>query len=76
MVATGSRAQPITTTEKTTSLRTPGMYTGRMTLATLEDVLAWLSATRGELLEVIVQDEYTHDVVCRLADGYLVFDTT
>jgi len=52
------------------------MYTERVTLATLQDVLAWLAATHGELLEVIVQDEYTHDVVCRVADGYLVFDTT
>lgn len=52
------------------------MYTGRVTLATLEDVLAWLRATGGALLEIVTQDEYTHDVVCRVADGYVVFDTT
>ena len=46
-------------------------------LATLEDVLRW----GGHVLEVIVQDEYTHDVIvqaprARGDDGYLVFDTT
>lgn len=41
-------------------------------LATLEDVLH-----RGlEVLAVIVQDEYTHDVVCRARDAFVVFDTT
>ena len=41
-------------------------------IATLEDVLR-----RGyEILEVIVQDEYTHDVVCSTRDGFVVFDTT
>lgn len=39
---------------------------------TLEDVLH-----RGyEILDVIVQDEYTHDVVCRERDVFVVFDTT
>jgi len=39
---------------------------------TLEDVLH-----RGYgILEVIVQDEYTHDVVCRERAGFVVFDTT
>jgi hypothetical protein len=43
-------------------------------LATLEDVLHW----GGHVLEVIVQDEYNHDVVVRGHgdDGFLVFDTT
>jgi hypothetical protein len=41
-------------------------------LDTLEDVLH-----RGfEVLDVIVQDEYTHDVVCRTRDAFVVFDTT
>jgi hypothetical protein len=43
-------------------------------LDTLEDVLH-----RGlEIVDVIVQDEYTHDVVCRgrRDGGFLVFDTT
>jgi len=41
-------------------------------LDTLEDVLH-----RGlEVLDVIVQDEYTHDVVCRTRDVFVIFDTT
>lgn len=45
-------------------------------LRTLEDVLAWAFAQQGELVEVIVQDEYTHDVIVRTRDGWQVFDTT
>ncbi len=42
-------------------------------LETLEDVLH----ARYDVIEVIVQDEYTHDVVTRGRDGhYVVFDTT
>lgn len=42
-------------------------------LATLEDILRW----GGHVLEVVVQDEYNHDVVVTHgADGFLVFDTT
>ncbi len=42
-------------------------------LDTLEDVVR----TGWELVDVIVQDEYTHDVIVRGPDGgYLVFDTT
>jgi hypothetical protein len=45
-------------------------------LETLEDVLRW----GGHVLEVVVQDEYTHDVIVRppggAADQVLVFDTT
>jgi hypothetical protein len=41
-------------------------------LETLEEVLR-----RGlELVDVIVQDEYTHDVVTRSGEAYVVFDTT
>jgi hypothetical protein len=41
-------------------------------LETLEDVLQ-----RGlEVVDVIVQDEYTHDVVARAAELYVVFDAT
>ncbi len=48
-------------------------------LGTLERVLDW---GRGlspavDIDEILTQDEYTHDVVFRLADNrYLVFDTT
>jgi hypothetical protein len=41
--------------------------------STLEDVVAWPA---GELVDVIVQDEFTHDVVVRAADVYVCFDTT
>lgn len=46
---------------------------------TLEDVVRWgLSQTPPRLIErVVVQDEYTHDVVLPYAEGaYLVYDTT
>ena len=46
---------------------------------TLEEVLAWAFAHRPPLtiVEVIVQDEFTHDVVLAFRDGaYLVYDTT
>ena len=45
-------------------------------LATLEQVLAWTFAQRGDVVEVVVQDEYTHDVIVHARAGYLVFDTT
>jgi len=48
-------------------------------LATLEDVLRFGFAQRPawEIADVIVQDEYTHDVVVRgPAPAFLVFDTT
>jgi hypothetical protein len=46
---------------------------------TLEDVVRWGLAKKPPALieRVVVQDEYTHDVVLRWADGvYLVYDTT
>lgn len=49
----------------------------------LKDVMAWaLSAPRGTFLpsvvaDVIVQDEFTHDVIVPWRDGLvLVYDTT
>ena len=41
-------------------------------LDTLEDVLRW----GAHVVEVVVQDEYTHDVIAQHAGGFLVFDTT
>lgn len=44
-------------------------------LGTLEDLLRW----GGDVIDVIVQDEYTHDVIARAPGsppGFLVFDTT
>ena len=43
-----------------------------MAIETLEDVLA----LGLPIVEVIVQDEYTHDVVTRAPDGWRVYDTT
>jgi hypothetical protein len=40
-------------------------------LETLEDVLRW----GGDVVEIVVQDEYTHDVILG-APAHLVFDTT
>jgi hypothetical protein len=48
-------------------------------LGTLEDLLRFGFAQRPpwELLDVVVQDEYTHDVIVRgPAPAFLVFDTT
>jgi len=43
-------------------------------LVTLEDVLRW----GADVIAVVVQDEYTHDVIVRAGrtPGFLVFDTT
>ncbi len=46
-------------------------------LRTLEDLLPWCHAHGAELVEIVVQDEFTHDVVVReRGGGYLSFDTT
>jgi len=48
-------------------------------LETLEDLLGFAFAQRPpwELAEVIVQDEFTHDVIVREpGPAFLVFDTT
>jgi hypothetical protein len=42
-------------------------------LATLEDILRRPGLT---VLDVIVEDEYTHDVIVAAGAAYLVFDTT
>ena len=47
-----------------------------MQLRTLEDVLAWARAHRADVVEVIVQDEFTHDVVVQEGERFHVFDTT
>ncbi len=47
--------------------------------ATLEEVVRWALMRREPfpVVDVVVQDEYTHDVVIRVrGDVYLVFDTT
>jgi hypothetical protein len=50
-----------------------------MRLTTLEELLRFGFAQRPpwELVDVIVQDEYTHDVIIRGPEpAFLVFDTT
>lgn len=43
-----------------------------MAIETLEDVLA----LGHEIVEIVVQDEYTHDVVTRDHERYIVYDAT
>ena len=43
-----------------------------MAVETLEDVLR----LGLDLVEIIVQDEFTHDVIMRAPDGFRVYDTT
>lgn len=46
---------------------------------TLEQVMVWALGRKppAELLNVVTQDEFTHDIVIRAApDVFLVFDTT
>lgn len=48
-------------------------------LTGLQDVVRWgfASTPPRDVVEVVVQDEFTHDVVLPWKDGgYLVFDTT
>ncbi len=46
-------------------------------LGTLEDVLAYGLARQWDVVEVVVQDEYTHDVIIATPHAIvLVFDTT
>ena len=47
--------------------------------ATLAPVIAWAlrQSPPAEFVQVVVQDEYTHDVVVAWSEGiYLVYDTT
>lgn len=39
---------------------------------TLEDVVRWTTA----IVDIVVQDEYTHDVIAAAGAGFAVFDTT
>jgi hypothetical protein len=42
----------------------------------LEEVMRWSFAEGLPLVDVVTQDEYTHDVVLGAAPHWLVFDTT
>lgn len=47
-------------------------------LATLEELLTICvnSAGKTALVRVVIQDEYTHDVIVRDGDRWLVYDAT
>ena len=48
-------------------------------LATLKQVLSWSLAQqpRAEFVDVVIQDEYHHDVIVRVTDYvYAVFETS
>jgi hypothetical protein len=48
-------------------------------LATLKSVLSWSMARepRAEFVDVVIQDEFHHDVVVRVTDWvYAVFETS
>jgi hypothetical protein len=56
----------------------PDLFSQASGFRTLVEVFAWAQSLtpRGELISVITQDEFTHDIVFRLSDLFLVFDTT
>jgi hypothetical protein len=45
-------------------------------LRTLEEATRWALARGFALVEIVTQDEYTHDVVFAAGAAWLVFDTT
>ncbi len=49
------------------------LFAHATSLETLEEVL---HVRRWTVAEVVVQDEYTHDVIVATPGPYLVFDTT
>ena len=53
------------------------LATALAVLTTLQDVVRWTFGTHREILDVVIQDEFTHDVVVTWGTSrYLVFDTT
>ena len=47
-------------------------------MAMLDEVIRWAfqRTPPAKVAEVVVQDEFTHDVVLALGEAWLVFDTT
>jgi hypothetical protein len=45
---------------------------------TLADLMRWCERQqpRAQVIEIVTQDEYTHDVVLPFDQAFLVFDTT
>jgi prephenate dehydrogenase len=52
-----------------------GILTPATSFDTLEEVVRW---PLGMIADVVIQDEYTHDVIVRISSQtvHLVFDTT
>lgn len=50
-----------------------GLVAGQPTLA---HVVRWCAARGQPIVDVVTQDEYTHDVVIPWGDRWLVYDTT
>lgn len=46
------------------------------TAENLWQLMSWLTSQTVILPEVVVQDEFTHDVIIPFQDVFLVFDTT
>ena len=42
----------------------------------MEQVVQWVLRSGFAIESIVVQDEYTHDVVVRAGDVFLVYDTT
>jgi hypothetical protein len=60
-------------------MRNDRLLTELHQLATLRQVLSWSLAQRprAEFVDVVIQDEYHHDVIVRVADQvYAVFETS
>ena len=52
------------------------IYKTAQTHRTMEQVVRAAWAWDTDISEIVVQDEYTHDVVVPLTEGWLVYDTT
>lgn len=60
-------------------MRTDTLLAELQALATLKGVLSWAMAQhpRAEFVDVVVQDEFHHDVTVRVSDRvYAVFETS
>jgi len=54
-----------------------GLAEGPAQHRSLERIVRWALATGRTIADIVIQDEYTHDVVVSWDDGlYLVFDST
>jgi hypothetical protein len=73
------RTIPVTGADDAPSDAVERARTAVAALATLADVLAWArtQSPPAAVLEIVTQDEYTHDVVLPFGgDHFLAFDAT